>query len=68
MTYLDDRKKEARGGSYQLRRRLEMPQTEELIVALWERDVEHQPGAQGRINDIQARRQAVKAKHPKGAS
>lgn len=66
MTVLEDRKKAAQNGSYQLRRRMEMPPVDELVVALWERDVEHQPGAQGRIDALQARRQAVKAKHPKG--
>jgi hypothetical protein len=37
---------------------------EDLSVLLWERDVENQPGAQGRIDAAQVQRVAIKGMYP----
>jgi hypothetical protein len=38
---------------------------ENMMVALWERDVEGQPGAAQKVTDMETARQVVKTAHPK---
>lgn len=45
-------------------RKPEYPSTDELVVALWEKVIENRPEA---AVALQAKREAVKAKYPKGA-
>ena len=54
-------------GSYAYRRRRDrkMPTLEERVNALWEMLVERRPAHETGIDDLQARRVAVKARHPK---
>lgn len=47
---------------YQEKRLREYPSTDELIVAMWESNVENRPEA---LLDLQEKRQAVKEKYPK---
>jgi hypothetical protein len=47
---------------YKIRREREYPPLQNIIVSLWERVVENRPGVS---DDLQAQREAVKAKHPK---
>jgi hypothetical protein len=49
--------------SYKELRAKEYPSTDELIVALWELVVENRPES---ANELQAKREAVKQKYPKG--
>lgn len=49
--------------TYQELRAKEYPSTDELIVALWELIVEKRPET---ANELQAKREAVKQKYPKG--
>lgn len=67
VTFKQARAAAASGGDYALRRRLdpEMPSIDELVIALWERDVEGRPQAQAKIDELQARRARVKARHQK---
>ena len=53
--------------SAQLKRKIDpaMPTIDELVAALWEHIVERRPEGEAALAALQARRVAVKARHPK---
>lgn len=65
LQWKEEKEKEAEKMKYQELRRREYPPLEDLVVALWEKDMELRPKMS---LEVQKKRMEVKKKYPKGQS
>ena len=62
---LDPRTEQEKKQAYKYKREMEYPTATDLVVALWEKYVENDPGADQKIQDLQTWRERIKDKYPK---